>query len=39
MKKLILILFLLLLTGCTNNQWASPEQNDPKQVVIIQYNF
>jgi hypothetical protein len=39
MKKIILILSILSLTGCVNNQWKVPEQTDKDTIIIIEYTF
>jgi hypothetical protein len=40
MKMIIYSVLLIFLTiGCTNNRLEIPEQNDPAQVIIIQYDF
>jgi hypothetical protein len=44
MGKYVVLLLLLLLTGCVNNQWAVPDQKveeskDDDRIVVIQYTF
>jgi len=42
MKKLIMLFMLLVLSGCVNNTWENPKQDDSENtdnIVFIQYTF